>query len=36
MFQGRTNNAINTFVDVCDKIVTGHFSTGGWYESAKL
>ena len=36
MFQGRTNNAINTFVDVCDKIVTAHFSTGGWYESTKL
>ena len=36
MFQGRTNNAINTFVDVCGKIVGNTFSTDGWYESAKL
>jgi hypothetical protein len=36
MFQGRTNNAINTFVDVCGKITGNTFSTEGWYESAKL
>ena len=36
MFQGRSNNAINTFVDVCGKIVGNTFSTDGWYESAKL
>lgn len=36
MFQGRSNNAINTFVDVCGKITSNTFSTEGWYESAKL
>ena len=36
MFQGRSNNAINTFVDVCGKITGNTFSTEGWYESAKL
>jgi len=36
MFQGRTNNAIGSFVDICDKIVSNQYSTGGWYESAKL
>ena len=36
MFQGRSNNAINTFVDVCGKITGNTFSTQSWYESAKL
>lgn len=36
LFQGRLNNSVNVFADICEKIVDGKFTTKGWHECDRL
>lgn len=36
LFQGRANNAVSTFDDICTKIVNKEFNTNGWFECGSL
>ena len=36
LFQGRMNNAVNVFADICEKIVDNKLTTKGWHECDRL
>ena len=36
LFQGRMNNSVNVFADICEKIVDNKFTTKGWHECERL
>lgn len=37
LYQGRMNNAVNTFVDVCNKVIDGTYEKiTSWFECTKL
>lgn len=36
LFQGRLNNSVNVFADICEKIVDNKFTTKGWHECERL